>query len=247
MWPREHGAWSMLAQPFLCALILSRAFHWSVIVAAAAVVARTGAAVAAGKPRFRCINLYRWCASCDGWNIDGGDNPYRDQILSDLDAAVARVTEALKAELGGQARSAFQALAALKTSDTERVELVNQTIVEEVLQDIGEVDFGNRMRAMCNVALWRNRGDHAPLVGEFAFPEAQSSVRRLTDKSLELTAERTFRITVKQFMDAHTFHEARLRQCCVHSGTFEEDPRRYPFCWRWLFADAHEFPGREAP
>ncbi len=38
MWPREHGAWSMLAQPFLCALILSRAFHWSVIVAAAAVV-----------------------------------------------------------------------------------------------------------------------------------------------------------------------------------------------------------------
>lgn len=39
MWPREHGAWSMLAQPFLCALILSREFHWSVIVAAIAVVA----------------------------------------------------------------------------------------------------------------------------------------------------------------------------------------------------------------
>ncbi len=62
---------------------------------------------------------------------------------------------------------------------------------------------------------------------------------------LDSLAERTFRITVKMFMDAHTFHEARLRQCCVHTGTFESDPRRYSFCWRWLFADASDFP--EAP
>lgn len=56
-------------------------------------------------------------------------------------------------------------------------------------------------------------------------------------------AENTFRITVKMFMDAHTFHEARLRQCCVHTGTFEDDPRRYSFCWRWLFDDAADRPG----
>jgi hypothetical protein len=62
------------------------------------------------------------------------------------------------------------------------------------------------------------------------------------DQSLEKLAERTFRVTVKMFMDAHTFHEARIRQCCVHSGTFEDDPRRYSFCWRWLFADAQDFP-----
>jgi uncharacterized radical SAM superfamily Fe-S cluster-containing enzyme len=54
----------------------------------------------------------------------------------------------------------------------------------------------------------------------------------------ERAAERTFRVTVKMFMDAHTLHEARLRQCCVHTGTFEPDPRRFSFCWRWLFADA---------
>jgi uncharacterized radical SAM superfamily Fe-S cluster-containing enzyme len=60
--------------------------------------------------------------------------------------------------------------------------------------------------------------------------------------ALEQAAERTFRITVKMFMDAHTFHEARIRQCCVHTGTFEEDPRRYSFCWRWLFADASDTP-----
>ncbi|MCC7479755.1 radical SAM protein [bacterium] len=63
----------------------------------------------------------------------------------------------------------------------------------------------------------------------------------------ERVAERTFRITIKQFMDAHTFHSARIRQCCVHTGTFEEDPRRYSFCWRWLFDDASDFPnGRPA-
>ncbi len=64
------------------------------------------------------------------------------------------------------------------------------------------------------------------------------------ERSLERLAERTFRVTVKQFMDAHTFHEHRIRQCCVHVGTFEEDPRRHSFCWRWLFADADDFPQR---
>ena len=68
------------------------------------------------------------------------------------------------------------------------------------------------------------------------------AARKQTEQVLEVVAERTLRITVKMFMDAHTFHEARLRQCCVHSGTFEDDPRRYSFCWRWLFADANDFP-----
>jgi 7,8-dihydro-6-hydroxymethylpterin dimethyltransferase len=62
------------------------------------------------------------------------------------------------------------------------------------------------------------------------------------ESALEKAAERTFRITVKMFMDAHTFHEARIRQCCVHTGTFETDPRRYSFCWRWLFDDAVDTP-----
>ncbi|MCC7230360.1 MAG: radical SAM protein [Fimbriimonadaceae bacterium] len=66
-------------------------------------------------------------------------------------------------------------------------------------------------------------------------------------KLVEKLAERTFRVTVKQFMDAHTFHEARIRQCCVHVGTFEEDPRRHSFCWRWLFPDANDFPVGRGP
>jgi uncharacterized radical SAM superfamily Fe-S cluster-containing enzyme len=68
------------------------------------------------------------------------------------------------------------------------------------------------------------------------------SLVRKKEDALEKMAERTFRVTVKMFMDAHTFHEARIRQCCVHTGTFEDDPRRYSFCWRWLFADAVDAP-----
>ncbi len=61
------------------------------------------------------------------------------------------------------------ALASIKKSAGERVELVSGTIVEEVLQDIGMLDFGSGMTAGVNVALWRSRGDHSPLIGEWAF------------------------------------------------------------------------------
>jgi hypothetical protein len=63
----------------------------------------------------------------------------------------------------------FPVLSKLKKHEGERVELVGETIVEEVLQDIGVVDFGDGMSAKANVALWRARGDHRPLIGEFAF------------------------------------------------------------------------------
>lgn len=63
----------------------------------------------------------------------------------------------------------FPVLGKLKKHAGERVALVGETIVEEVLQDIGIVDFGEGLAAKANVALWRARGDHRPLIGEFAF------------------------------------------------------------------------------
>jgi len=63
----------------------------------------------------------------------------------------------------------FPCLAALKTSNKEKIDLVNQTIVEEVLFDLGKLDFGKGVEAKSNAALWRVRGDHHPLVGEYAF------------------------------------------------------------------------------
>ena len=63
----------------------------------------------------------------------------------------------------------FPAMAGSKRQRDERISLVNQTIVEEVLQDLGTLDFGKGVTADANVALWRTRGEHQPLVGEFAF------------------------------------------------------------------------------
>jgi hypothetical protein len=63
----------------------------------------------------------------------------------------------------------FPALAGLKTSDDERISIVNNGIVEEVLLPLGTLDFGGGLLAKCDVSLWRTRGEHKPLVGEFAF------------------------------------------------------------------------------
>lgn len=61
------------------------------------------------------------------------------------------------------------ALKALKLPETESIALVNHTAVEEVLKDIGMLDFGKGIEAKANVAVWRTRGDQKQLVGEFAF------------------------------------------------------------------------------
>jgi uncharacterized radical SAM superfamily Fe-S cluster-containing enzyme len=101
-----------------------------------------------------------------------------------------------------------------------------QKVFSEQLK-VGTIDLAKQIANMCNCipglndllgAMWKGSIDD------------------------EAMAKNTFRITVKMFMDEHTFHEARIRQCCVHTGTFEDDPRRYSFCWRWLFDDASDTP-----
>ncbi|MBL9175803.1 MAG: hypothetical protein JNL10_19830 [Verrucomicrobiales bacterium] len=57
----------------------------------------------------------------------------------------------------------------LKLPLTDKVALVNHTAVEEVLKDIGMLDFGKGITAKANVAVWRTRGDQKQLVGEFAY------------------------------------------------------------------------------
>lgn len=63
----------------------------------------------------------------------------------------------------------FPVLAGVRNEPGEKIQLVGNTIVEEVLQDIGLLDFGHGVMAKANVSLWRTRGEHRPLIGEFAF------------------------------------------------------------------------------
>ena len=83
----------------------------------------------------------------------------------------------------------FPALKTLKLAKGDRVSLVNQTIVEEVLQDLGTLDFGKGVTADANVALWRTRGEHLPLVGEFAFQVKFKKRADVHDKARERVAK----------------------------------------------------------
>jgi len=61
------------------------------------------------------------------------------------------------------------ALAVVKKEPKEKIHLVSNTIIEEVLQDIGALDFGEGITCKANVSIWRTRGEHRPLIGEFAY------------------------------------------------------------------------------
>ena len=70
-------------------------------------------------------------------------------------------------------------------NDADRVELVNEVMVEEVLQDLGTLEFGSGVKAKFNVAIWRERGVHLPLIGEFAFQVKFSKREEVPEKAVD--------------------------------------------------------------
>jgi hypothetical protein len=90
----------------------------------------------------------------------------------------------------------FPALAVLKKSDEEKVTLVNGGIVEEVLLPLGQLDFGKGLVGKCDIGLWRTRGEHKSLVGEFAFQLKFADRAALAEKQKKLAAQ--FYINLQQ-------------------------------------------------
>ena len=90
----------------------------------------------------------------------------------------------------------FPALTAIKRSDEEHISLVNEGIVEEVLLPLGQLDFGKGQVAKCDIALWRTRGEHKPLVGEFAFQVKFPSRESVAEKPKKLAAQ--FYVSLQQ-------------------------------------------------
>jgi hypothetical protein len=79
----------------------------------------------------------------------------------------------------------FPALESLKRSPNEKFELVSDTIIEEVLQDIALLDFGSGLTAKANVGIWRTRGQHRPLIGEFAYQVRFEDRKELAVEALQ--------------------------------------------------------------
>lgn len=93
---------------------------------------------------------------------------YRVLYSHNCQFGLSQAHEADRSAISTLAR-VFPSLATLKRPGEERVSLVSETIVEEVLLHLGKLDFGKGVVAKCDVSLWRTRGAHMPLVGEFAF------------------------------------------------------------------------------
>jgi hypothetical protein len=85
----------------------------------------------------------------------------------------------------------FPALTVVQHSPQEEIAMVNNTIIEEVLQDIGSLDFGSGLKAKANVGIWRTRGEHRPLIGEFAY-QIRFGDRKLLTLDAMQRAERFF-------------------------------------------------------
>lgn len=81
----------------------------------------------------------------------------------------------------------FPPLASLGATG-EEVKLVNEGIVEEVLLPLGALDFGKAQLAKCDIGLWRTRGEHLPLVGEFAFQAKFDDKEKVGAKQRERAA-----------------------------------------------------------
>jgi len=81
----------------------------------------------------------------------------------------------------------FPALSRVRKTPGEKIKMVSNTIVEEVLQDIGVLDFGSGLACKANVAIWRTRGEHRPLIGEFAYQFRFKDRAKLDPEALRRT------------------------------------------------------------
>jgi hypothetical protein len=74
---------------------------------------------------------------------------------------------------------ALPAISGLIGSSEGHVSLVNATLVEEVLMDLGTLEFGKGIVSKCNISLWRSLGDHKVMCGEFAFQTKFDSAEKI--------------------------------------------------------------------
>ncbi|HVZ09123.1 hypothetical protein [Rhodopila sp.] len=93
---------------------------------------------------------------------------YRILYSHNCQFGLSQVSKGQGLDIGALA-GIFPALRRLNITDNERILVVNEGIVEEVLLPLGTLDFGKGVLAKCDVSLWRTRGEHKSLVGEFAF------------------------------------------------------------------------------
>jgi hypothetical protein len=120
---------------------------------------------------------------------------YRLLYSHNCQFGLSQMHEADRTSMATLAR-VFPALAAIKKADGEKISLVNEGIVEEVLLPLGQLDFGKGVVAKCDIGLWRTRGEHKSLVGEFAFQVKFDRKEDVSEKRKKLVAQ--FYVSLQQ-------------------------------------------------
>jgi hypothetical protein len=112
--------------------------------------------------------VYKIKFKCEALPLRERIGGFRMLFSHNAEFGLSQLSEKERSSLATYVRL-FPSLAPLKRSKNERLDLVNQTIVEEVLVELGRLDFGKGVIGKSDAALWRQRGDHLPLVGEYSF------------------------------------------------------------------------------
>src|SRR5580692_12250866 len=120
---------------------------------------------------------------------------YRILYSHNCQFGLSQMHEADRTSMATLAR-VFPALVAIKKADDEKISLVNEGIVEEVLLPLGQLDFDKGVVAKCDIGLWRTRGEHKSLVGEFAFQVKFDRREDVAAKQKQLASQ--FYITLQQ-------------------------------------------------
>lgn len=110
---------------------------------------------------------------------------YRFLYSHNCEFGLSQMHDADKTSMATLSR-VFPALAALHLPGEARVSMVSETIVEEVLLELGQLSFVKGIEAKCGVALWRTRGEHQPLVGEFSYQVKFDRRKRLHKKARKM-------------------------------------------------------------
>ena len=83
----------------------------------------------------------------------------------------------------------FPALAALRIPSHEKIDLVYKGVVEELLLNLGQLDFGKGALAKCSIALWRTRGEHQPIAAELGYQVTFNHAGTMHEKPRKLSEQ----------------------------------------------------------
>jgi hypothetical protein len=81
----------------------------------------------------------------------------------------------------------FPALQRTGAKAKTTLSVVNDIAIEEVLVNMGELDFGAKMTAKATLAIWRNRITQEHLLGEYSYQIKFSALEDLRDKPREVS------------------------------------------------------------